>query len=134
MPLISAAANAPVYGFLDQYIGRGIVGGSLYSTSMHGMEAAKLTLQVLANSEGSGPSLLEPSSNKVAFDWRQIQRWGISEKDLPLGSEIYFRDPTVWDQYRGYILAALLRFFSRARCSLGLCMNIGAAPLLRPIQ
>jgi hypothetical protein len=31
VPLISAAANAPLYGFLDQYIGRGIVGGSLYS-------------------------------------------------------------------------------------------------------
>jgi hypothetical protein len=28
---ISDAANVPVYGFLDQYLGRGIVGGHLYS-------------------------------------------------------------------------------------------------------
>ena len=27
---VSAAANAPIYGFVDQYLGRGIVGGSLY--------------------------------------------------------------------------------------------------------
>jgi hypothetical protein len=27
--LVSAAANAPLYGFIDQYIGRGIVGGSV---------------------------------------------------------------------------------------------------------
>ena len=47
VPLVSAAANAPVYGFLDQYLGRGIVGGSLYSPSTQGIEAAKLVLQVL---------------------------------------------------------------------------------------
>ena len=52
--LVSAAANAPVYSFLDQYLGRGIVGGSLYSTSTQGMEAAKMVLQILANSEHSG--------------------------------------------------------------------------------
>ena len=34
-----------------------------------------------------------------------MQRWGIGEKNLPPGSEILFRDPTVWEQYRAYILA-----------------------------
>lgn len=39
---ISAAASVPVYGFLDQYLGRGIVGGSLYSFVAHGADTAKL--------------------------------------------------------------------------------------------
>ena len=43
---VSAAANAPVYGFMDQYLGRGIVGGNMYSFSAHGVEAAKLVLRV----------------------------------------------------------------------------------------
>ena len=34
-----------------------------------------------------------------------MQRWGISENKLPPGSEILFRNPTVWEQYRSYILA-----------------------------
>jgi C4-dicarboxylate-specific signal transduction histidine kinase len=34
-----------------------------------------------------------------------MQRWGISESRLPPGSEIFFRDPTAWDQYRSQILA-----------------------------
>ena len=34
-----------------------------------------------------------------------MQRWGISEKDLPPGSQILFRTPTAWEQYRAYILA-----------------------------
>jgi C4-dicarboxylate-specific signal transduction histidine kinase len=40
-----------------------------------------------------------------------MQRWGISEHRLPPGSEIYFRDPSLWDQHRAQILtifAALL--------------------------
>ena len=39
------------------------------------------------------------------FDWREMQRWGISESRLPPGSEIHFRNPTAWEQYRVQILA-----------------------------
>jgi C4-dicarboxylate-specific signal transduction histidine kinase len=34
-----------------------------------------------------------------------MKRWGVSESSLPAGSEIRFRDPTAWDQYRVQILA-----------------------------
>jgi C4-dicarboxylate-specific signal transduction histidine kinase len=40
-----------------------------------------------------------------------MQRWGVSASSLPPGSEIRFRDPTAWEQYRLQILvicAALL--------------------------
>ena len=37
------------------------------------------------------------------FDWRQLQRWGISEKRLPANSEIFFREPPVWQTYRWLI-------------------------------
>jgi signal transduction histidine kinase len=59
----------------------------------------------LANSAASEPQLLEPPADKVMFDWRQMQRWKISESSLPAGSEIRFRQPTVWDQYREQIIA-----------------------------
>jgi signal transduction histidine kinase len=100
---IAEAANAPVYGFMDQYLGRGIVGGSLYSVSAHGTEAAKLILRVLTGTELLPPTS-EVQTNKVQFDWRQMQRWGIAESSLPAGSEIQFRDPNVWGQYRVQIL------------------------------
>jgi signal transduction histidine kinase len=110
VPLVSAAANAPLYGFIDQYIGRGIVGGSLYSLSKHGSEAAKLVLQVLANPQSGGPSLIEVPTRITMFDWRQMQRWGISESSLPPGSELRFRDLTIWSQYRTPILAVIAAF------------------------
>ena len=41
------------------------------------------------------------------FDWRELQRWNISESHLPPGSEVYFRTPSVWEQYRWQIWSAL---------------------------
>jgi signal transduction histidine kinase len=102
---VSAAASAPVYGFVDQYLGRGIVGGSLYSFSAHGSETAKVALRVLAGSEPPGPSFSEGQASKPLFDWQQMQRWGISESSLPAGSEIRFREATAWERYRWQISA-----------------------------
>jgi len=100
---VSGAASVPVYGFLDQYLGRGIVGGSLYSFTAHGSDTAGMVLRLLT---GTAPSqnLSESFSNKTIFDWRQMQRWGISESRLPPNSEIYFREKAVWEQYLWQIM------------------------------
>src|SRR5258708_7503986 len=107
---VSGAASVPVYGFLDQYLGHGIVGGSLYSFTAIGAETAKLVLRLLA---GAVPpqNLTEIFSNKVIFDWRQMQRWGISESRLPPDSEIDFPEIAVWRRYPvqiAFILAVIL--------------------------
>src|SRR3977135_3038258 len=48
------------------------------------------------------------------FDWREMQRWGISESRLPSGSEIYFRGPTAWEQYRLPIIAICAALLAQA--------------------
>ena len=103
---ISAFANAPVYGFLDQYLGHGIVGGRLYSVSAHGEEAAKLALQVLA---GKPPSSMPPvtiGASATMLDWRQLRRWGISESQLPPEAVVRFRPSSLWTHYKGYVIGA----------------------------
>jgi signal transduction histidine kinase len=103
---VSSASSAPVYGFLDQFLGRGLVGGNLYSVGAHGMEAAKLVLRILAGDELSSHSASETRTSRLMFDWRQLQRWGISEARLPPGSEILFRPATAWELYQLQILSA----------------------------
>ena len=44
------------------------------------------------------------------FDWRQLKRWGISEEHLPPGSIVRFKEPTLWEQYRQYIISAVILF------------------------
>ena len=111
---VSAAANAPTYGFMDQYVGRGIVGGNVTSLSAHGVETAKLALRVLAGSKALGPQVSEVPTNKLLFDWRQLQRWGISESKLPAGSEIRFRKSSAWEQYKSQIFAITAAILAQA--------------------
>jgi signal transduction histidine kinase len=54
------------------------------------------------------------------FDWREMQRWNISENRLPPGSTIYFRLPTAWEQYRLQILAICAALLFQAALILGL--------------
>ena len=37
------------------------------------------------------------------FDWRQMHRFGIRDSNLPDGSSVYFREPTVWQRYSSEI-------------------------------
>ena len=48
------------------------------------------------------------------YDWRELQRWNISADRLPPGSVISFRQPTVWERYRWWMVGALVIFAAQA--------------------
>ena len=121
---ISASANAPVYGFLDQYVGHGIVGGWVYGFGLHGEEAAALVLKILSGRKPQQLSPIEPKNTIPMFDARQLQRWKIDEHRLPAGSTVLFREPTLWGRYRGWILAGLSIFILQALLITGLLANL----------
>ena len=104
---IARTANAPVYAFLDQYLGRGIVGGHLYSLDAHGEAAARLALRLLAGTPASAVPPVELPASIDMFDWRQLRRWGIDERRLPAGAVVRYRDISPWERYRTTILATL---------------------------
>jgi signal transduction histidine kinase len=103
---VSQAANAPVYGFMDQYLGYGIVGGQLYTLRTHGEHAAQLVLQILAGAAPAELPLIEPQSAEKRFDSRELERWDITERQLPAGSTVAFADASLWGEYRYYALVA----------------------------
>src|SRR5258708_6087312 len=51
---------------------------------------------------------------KPKYDWRELQRWKISESRLPAESEIYFRSPGPWELYRWQITAGLAALLLQA--------------------
>ena len=105
---VAAAANAPVYGFVDQYLGSGIIGGHLYTLDTHGEQAAKRTLEVLAGAAPAALPLTEPAAGQPQFDARQLDRWDLDERELPPGSAVLFREPTLWGEYRTYVIGAVV--------------------------
>jgi signal transduction histidine kinase len=101
---IAQVANRPIVIPAETYIGYGGVGGMVALPVAIAEDAAQLVLRVL---DGESPAALPMARGdyiKPIFDWRQLVRWGINEARLPEGSEVLFRQPSFWEQYRGLAL------------------------------
>ena len=103
---LRAVANAPIFSYLDAYLGDVIVGGPLLSMDDWGKKTADVAMRILGG-EVPGDIKTPPLVfGTPKFDWRELQRWNISESHLPPGSEVSFRTPSVWEQYRWQIWSA----------------------------
>lgn len=107
VPRITEVANRPVFVSIETYFGTGAVGGFILSPAQVGREAGQLALRVIDGEDVSTIPITTSGSLKPIFDWRQLRRWNIREDNLPPGSEIRFRPPSVWEQYWWEILAVL---------------------------
>ena len=103
---IAEWANRPVVINVASYLGKGAVGGYIVRPEPLGQGAAQFALRIL-NGENASDLPVTKIPSPLIFEWPALQRWGISENRLPAGSEIMFRSPTVWEQYRAYILAVI---------------------------
>jgi signal transduction histidine kinase len=98
-------ANRPIVIPAETYLGRGGIGGYVLMPAAVGEGVADLALRVLNGESASAIPLSEGDVVRPIFDWRQLQRWGVSESQLPEGSEVRFRERTLWQQYHQQILA-----------------------------
>jgi hypothetical protein len=106
---IASAARVPIYGMTGSNLGRGIVGGYVSTLEGNAARLAELTLRV-ANGAPAVGIPIEKAAEMPMFDWRQLERWGISEDRLPPGSIVQFRELTMWQQYKGRIIVAIVIF------------------------
>ena len=100
---LHAVANAPIFSYDKSFFGSAIVGGPLLLVADTSRLTANVAIRVLSGQQAGDIKVSPVEFSAPRFDWRQLQRWGISEKTLPPGSKILFRDPTVWEQYRWQI-------------------------------
>ena len=111
---LHAVANAPINGMYQHQLGLGIVGGRLYHAEVQGAESARIAIRILHGEPAvSFPPMIVPAQGP-RYDWRELQRWNISADRLPPGSEISFRQPTVWERYSWWIVGALVVFAAQA--------------------
>jgi PAS domain S-box-containing protein len=101
-------ANAPVYVLSDASLGTGAVGGALASIEAFGARAGALARRILSGTPLDSLPFEIRDDTVAMFDWRALKRWGISESRLPPDSVVRFRQSSIWDQYRWYIIGALL--------------------------
>ncbi len=105
--MVAKAANAPVYGYLDSYIGHGIVGGRMTSLEMKGAMAGEIALRILRGEKPSDIPVLNPATIDL-FDWRQLKRWGIPEHRLPEGSIVIHRQESFFEKYKWLVIGTIV--------------------------
>jgi len=102
---LAAVANRPIVVSYETFIGSGAVGGFVFVPAQLGQSAARLALRVLDGAPLASMPITTENAAQPIFDWRALQRWHVDPSDLPAGSEIRYREPSLWDQYRWQITA-----------------------------
>jgi PAS domain S-box-containing protein len=124
LSIISKGSNAPVFSLFDTYLGYGIVGGKLVSFEQQGNEAASLGIRILGGESPASIPFTGGQTYVSLYDWRELKRWNIPESAVPPGSEIRYRDPSFWDDYRREIVGVAVLIMVQTGLILGLVTNL----------
>ena len=82
---LHAVANAPIFSYDESFFGSATVGGPLLLAADTGRQTAAAAIRILG---GEKPGEIRPPPVQFAspvFDWREMQRWGISENKPSAG-------------------------------------------------
>ncbi len=104
--LINSSAKVPIYTSGASYTGYGTVGGYAVNTYECGFQAAGMALKIMYGAIPGALPVIEVPGNAI-FDWRQLRRWNLPEDKLPPGSDIRFRQASLFEQYKWRIIGTL---------------------------
>jgi signal transduction histidine kinase len=104
---VARTASVPVYSPLDVHVGRGIVGGYVVRWEQQARRAAALALRVLRGERLGPAAATSEGTNAYMFDARVLKRWRIDRERLPPRSVVLFHEPSLWELYRWYVVAAV---------------------------
>jgi PAS domain S-box-containing protein len=103
LALVAQSTSAPIYGMSTANLGHGIIGGYVVGPDTNGARIAETVLRIL-NGERARDIPVASAPSAPEFDWHQLRRWGIDEKDLPPGSTVLFREYTFLERYRWQVI------------------------------
>jgi PAS domain S-box-containing protein len=124
LSLIAGASSVPVFGVLETYLGNGIVGGRILSFTTHGKLAGSMAVRILGGQSPESIPFQGDDAYISAYDWRELKRWNLSEKDVAPGSEIRFRVPSFWETHQTAIIGMISLVLVETLLVLGLLVNI----------
>lgn len=111
---LAGGARRPVFANGAGYLGQGILGGWFVDYGQLGREVSAQALRILDGEPASRMPIERSASIRPIFDWRQMQRWGVPDDALPAGSIVLYAQASLWQQYRTWIVSALVAFTLQA--------------------
>ena len=96
---LASVASAPIFSYGGSFFEGALVGGPMFSVMESSAVTANIANRILSGEKAGNIKTQPIEFAAPRFDWRQMQHWGISGSNLPAGSTVYFREPTVWERY-----------------------------------
>jgi len=102
---VARTANVPVFALREVHIAQGLFGGSIVGIANLGSEAAEIGLSYKRGTL----SLTEQTTimevfNFPLFDWQQLMKWRVDQRNLPAYTVFLNYTPTLWSHYRDLIV------------------------------
>ena len=107
LDLIDAVAERmPTYSaWRSLCLGHGCIGGAYGDTTKETVQLAAITARLLGGEHPDSIPVVNAASLAVQVDWRALQRWRVPESSLPQGSEVLYRELSLWQRGRRYFIA-----------------------------
>ncbi len=111
----------PTYCIFQNYcLGHGGVGGSFYDWGEQTSKTAGIAARILSGEKAGNIPVVHDSGTHVNVDWRELVQWNVPESALPSGAVVLFRQPSFWQRYEKYIVAAVVLILFQAMLIAGL--------------
>ncbi len=104
---VSNVSAVPVYGFSSTYLGRGVVGGLGEQYKSHGETVGRMVAGVLRGQPPQHLGAVAGPLPSFQFDAKELARWGLDPRRLPLNATIVNGDTESSDELRLRFLIAL---------------------------
>ena len=105
--IVAGNANVPVFSLIDRSLNHGEVGGKVSDSIEQGKIAGGIALRILNGEKPQNIPIMTDVTTYM-FDWRALQRWGFKESNLPAGSIVLNREPTLWERSKWIWISGLL--------------------------
>ena len=111
--IVAGNANVPVFSLIDRSLNHGEVGGKVSDSIEQGKIAGGMALRILDGEKAQNIPVMKDVTTYM-FDWRALRRWGLKESNLPPGSIVLNREPTLWERGRKYFALGIVVIFLQA--------------------
>ncbi len=94
MQLLKENLKAPLFHLWEHGMGEGVLGGKIISHYEQGKTAANMLQKIWQGADLSSLKVVNQSPNVILFDYKQLQRFGLSERNLPKESMLLNKPET----------------------------------------
>jgi len=116
------ASHVPVFSDVEEFVGRGIVGGYIWRYEADARRVADMVRRI-ANGARARDIPAGVATYTPLLDWRQLQRWRIADARVPAGSVVMFRSQSFFELYRPYVIGGAMIFVAQLALIVGLLVQ-----------